>query len=597
MNNIDLLSLSVIGQSVSQTSATEVEESGDFEKFFSDFKNAVDKQISADKKAPEQSDSDRLVEIPEDDEPIACVAPIALIMSEEDKPVADNNIADLQSVYDKLIRFIANNDPEQIEIISRDEDGFLAKLSAILQNMTGQIRVKENTQGMMLPINQSVADNISDSEKPKTILDMLAEVIAQKQAEKAEKDLEKNILSKIAHSDEGKETSETSANSLNKIETTDKAAVSAANEIITTVFTDGDESLFQSGDINLINADSEINETLPVNSSADIAVQRDTSVSAENSQKSTILPTKPIIETEVKAAVANNTAKAEMAVDNAKQSNIDTVKTDTAKVANAIDHEVILEETSNKTRQNLVAEKSSLVSEKVSLTKPTSETKIEGVEVKESLRGEAAEKVSASQKNTADAFSDDGESFLGNSSKDSGKTLLQTAVSDKESTFNVLMKETAETGKPEPKYTGDTSKAYDLKEPKDINRLVKTMESAAGKGESKLTVTLRPDHLGRLEIRLAENGGKITAKFFTDNETSYKMMVAQGEAIRAQLSDKGIVIDNMEFAFTDTTSRQGAGEGRKANKHAANKKDFKENQDGDEIGNEIATTKQTGIYA
>ncbi|MBQ3033706.1 MAG: flagellar hook-length control protein FliK, partial [Deferribacterales bacterium] len=586
-----------IGQSVSQTSATEVEESGDFEKFFSDFKNAVDKQISADKKAPEQSDSDRLVEIPEDDEPIACVAPIALIMSEEDKPVADNNIADLQSVYDKLIRFIANNDPEQIEIISRDEDGFLAKLSAILQNMTGQIRVKENTQGMMLPINQSVADNISDSEKPKTILDMLAEVIAQKQAEKAEKDLEKNILSKIAHSDEGKETSETSANSLNKIETTDKAAVSAANEIITTVFTDGDESLFQSGDINLINADSEINETLPVNSSADVAVQRDTSVSAENSQKSTILPTKPIIETEVKAAVANNTAKAEMVVDNAKQSNIDTVKTDTAKVANTIDHEVILEETSNKARQNLVAEKSSLVSEKVSLTKPTSETKIEGVEVKESLRGEAAEKVSASQKNTADAFSDDGESFLGNSSKDSGKTLLQTAVSDKESTFNVLMKETAETGKPEPKYTGDTSKAYDLKEPKDINRLVKTMESAAGKGESKLTVTLRPDHLGRLEIRLAENGGKITAKFFTDNETSYKMMVAQGEAIRAQLSDKGIVIDNMEFAFTDTTSRQGAGEGRKANKHAANKKDFKENQDDDEIGNEIATTKQTGIYA
>ena len=597
MNNIDLLSLSVIGQSVSQTSATEVEESGDFEKFFSDFKNAVDKQISADKKAPEQSDSDRLVEIPEDDEPIACVAPIALIMSEEDKPVADNNIADLQSVYDKLIRFIANNDPEQIEIISRDEDGFLAKLSAILQNMTGQIRVKENTQGMMLPINQSVADNISDREKPKTILDMLAEVIAQKQAEKAEKDLEKNILSKIAHSDEGKETSETSANSLNKIETTDKAAVSATNEIITTVFTDGDESLFQSGDINLINADSEINETLPVNSSADVAVQRDTSVSAENSQKSTILPTKPIIETEVKAAVANNTAKAEMAVDNAKQSNIDTVKTDTAKVANAIDHEVILEETSNKARQNLVAEKSSLVSEKVSLTKPTSETKIEGVEVKESLRGEAAEKVSASQKNTADTFSDDGESFLGNSGKDSGKTLLQTAVSDKESTFNVLMKETAETGKPEPKYTGDTSKAYDLKEPKDINRLVKTMESAAGKGESKLTVTLRPDHLGRLEIRLAENGGKITAKFFTDNETSYKMMVAQGDAIRAQLSDKGIVIDNMEFAFTDTTSRQGAGEGRKANKHAANKKDFKENQDDDEIGNEIATTKQTGIYA
>ncbi len=162
----------------------------------------------------------------------------------------------------------------------------------------------------------------------------------------------------------------------------------------------------------------------------------------------------------------------------------------------------------------------------------------------------------------------------------------------------MLMKEASNAPKTETKLNTTSSyTSYDLKDAKDVTRLIKTIESAASKGESKLTVTLRPDDLGRLEIRLVETGGKINAKFFADNETSYRMMLSHSEAIRSQLAEKGIVIDNMEFAFNDTTSKQGTAEDRRSGKYNGNKKSFKENNDEVEVGTDIATKKETGIYA
>lgn len=138
-----------------------------------------------------------------------------------------------------------------------------------------------------------------------------------------------------------------------------------------------------------------------------------------------------------------------------------------------------------------------------------------------------------------------------------------------------------------------------MKEPRDIERLVRTMQSSVSKGQSKLTVVLTPENLGRMQIHLSESGGKITAKFLSDNENSHKLIMAQSDLLKNQLSEKGIVVDNMEFAYSDAMSKQHSNDeqGRKASKQAQKNKNLKNQDDNLEVGTEVASNKATGIYA
>jgi len=105
---------------------------------------------------------------------------------------------------------------------------------------------------------------------------------------------------------------------------------------------------------------------------------------------------------------------------------------------------------------------------------------------------------------------------------------------------------------------------YDLQNTKDISRLVKSLEQSALKGESKITVHLYPEHLGKLEIKLAEIAGKMTAKFTTESEASHRIMLSQADSLRNQLAERGITVDNMEFSFNDPSSRQQTDQERRA---------------------------------
>lgn len=144
---------------------------------------------------------------------------------------------------------------------------------------------------------------------------------------------------------------------------------------------------------------------------------------------------------------------------------------------------------------------------------------------------------------------------------------------------------------------------YDLKNSNDIGKLVKFIDQSVLKGESKLTVNLYPEHLGKLEIQLAEVAGKMTAKFITESESSHKIMISQTEALRNHLAEKGIVVDNMEFKFDDSSrqqqqQQQAESERRAAAKNGINKKN--ENRDSSlERDNNInfRAKAKPGIYA
>lgn len=233
------------------------------------------------------------------------------------------------------------------------------------------------------------------------------------------------------------------------------------------------------------------------------------------------------------------------------------------------------------------------------------EFKTANVEVSESLRGQAQEKIDA-KANTVNLT--DTSKGLSNNNAQKEFIAMQnkagenfsTNTQDKGNNFNYFLKSSSEANaKYEAAQTKEAAAPYNMKDVRDIERLVRTMHSSVNKGESKLTVVLTPENLGKLQIQLTEIGGKITAKFLSDNEQSHKMIMAQSDLLKNQLSEKGIVVDNMEFAFNDAMNKgQNSDEqGRRTSKHAQKGKNFKEQDNDLEVGTEVANKKTSGIYA
>lgn len=114
-----------------------------------------------------------------------------------------------------------------------------------------------------------------------------------------------------------------------------------------------------------------------------------------------------------------------------------------------------------------------------------------------------------------------------------------------------------------PKNNTIETKHIEIKELKDILKVVDIVEAGRNSGVKKLTIQLTPEHLGKLEIQLTDTGGKITAKIFTDNEHARYMLLTSSDQIRNQLENKGIVVENMEFGFMMGNEDRG----NKSNKH------------------------------
>lgn len=233
------------------------------------------------------------------------------------------------------------------------------------------------------------------------------------------------------------------------------------------------------------------------------------------------------------------------------------------------------------------------------------EFKTANVEVTESLRGQAQEKLEAKAQRVQ--LTDTSKGLSNNNAQKEFFTMqnkagenFSTNTQDKGNNFNYFLKSSSEANaKYETAQARENTAPYNMKDVRDIERLVRTMQSSVNKGESKLTVVLTPENLGKLQIQLTETGGKITAKFLSDNEQSHKMIMAQSDLLKNQLSEKGIVVDNMEFAFNDAMNKgQNSDEqGRRTSKHAQKGRNFKEQDNDLEVGTEVATKKASGIYA
>ena len=381
-----------------------------------------------------------------------------------------------------------------------------------------------------------------------------------------------------------------------------------AKNIISTVKTAAENILAQADMIseNTVENNITTEEALVMNTEiSDEAVMQTAQVLEDNSEnQQPVLTADALTESGDDIVKSDNNSMQKLAdlADAAVEENIN----------NKQSNEKLSQETAKETLKDTVKESAKdIVKDTVKQTDTVSvkdvqkEFKTANVEVTESLRGESNAKAEI-KANTVN-LSETGKNLQNNlNQKEMVMTQSNTgenfsaSQSDKGNNFNYFLKSSAEA---QAKYDTAQSKEaqapYNMKEPRDIERLVRTMQSSVSKGESKLTVVLTPENLGKMEIQLSESGGKITAKFLSDNESSHKLIMAQSDLLKNQLSEKGIVVDNMEFAYNDAMSKQQNNDeqGRRTSKQTQKGKSFRSQEDDLEVGTEVANKKATGIYA
>lgn len=381
-----------------------------------------------------------------------------------------------------------------------------------------------------------------------------------------------------------------------------------AKNIISTVKTAAENILAQADILSENKVENTVTaeEALVMNTEiSDEAVMQTAQVLEDNAEnKQPVLSADVLTESGDDIVKSNNNSMQKLAdlADAAVEENINSKQSD----------EKLSQETAKETLKDTVKESvKDIVKDTVKQTDTVSvkdvqkEFKTANVEVTESLRGESNAKAEI-KANTVN-LSETGKNLQNNLNQ---KEMMMTqsnagenfsaSQNDKGNNFNHFLKSSAEA---QAKYDTAQSKEaqapYNMKEPRDIERLVRTMQSSVSKGESKLTVVLTPENLGKMEIQLSESGGKITAKFLSDNESSHKLIMAQSDLLKNQLSEKGIVVDNMEFAYNDAMNRQQNNDeqGRRTSKQTQKGKSFRSQEDDLEVGTEVANKKATGIYA
>ncbi|XOB66248.1 flagellar hook-length control protein FliK [Deferribacteres bacterium DY0037] len=106
-----------------------------------------------------------------------------------------------------------------------------------------------------------------------------------------------------------------------------------------------------------------------------------------------------------------------------------------------------------------------------------------------------------------------------------------------------------------------------IESPKDIMKFAELIELAKTQKVNKLNIQLHPQELGKVNIELTEQAGKITGKVIFESETAKHLFSSNSEALRQQLADKGVIVENLEFIFKDFSNGEFAGwEGKEGKK-------------------------------
>ncbi|QJD83377.1 flagellar hook-length control protein FliK [Cohnella herbarum] len=84
--------------------------------------------------------------------------------------------------------------------------------------------------------------------------------------------------------------------------------------------------------------------------------------------------------------------------------------------------------------------------------------------------------------------------------------------------------------------------------------LVKQFQMTLGNGTSEAKISLTPEHLGQVDIRIVMQNGQLTAQFMTENSAARDLLENQLSQLRTALSGQGLQVDRLEVVQQPSSS-------------------------------------------
>ncbi|WP_182301525.1 flagellar hook-length control protein FliK [Cohnella cholangitidis] len=75
---------------------------------------------------------------------------------------------------------------------------------------------------------------------------------------------------------------------------------------------------------------------------------------------------------------------------------------------------------------------------------------------------------------------------------------------------------------------------------------MKQFQLIQGNGTSEAKLTLTPEHLGQVDIRIVMQNGQLTAQFVTENPAARDLLENQMSQLRAALNGQGLQVERLE---------------------------------------------------
>jgi flagellar hook-length control protein FliK len=76
--------------------------------------------------------------------------------------------------------------------------------------------------------------------------------------------------------------------------------------------------------------------------------------------------------------------------------------------------------------------------------------------------------------------------------------------------------------------------------------VVNKLDIVQQKGFSEATISLRPEHLGKLDVQITLQNGQLVARFMTEHVMAKDMLEQQMMQLRSSLQSQGIQVERLE---------------------------------------------------
>jgi flagellar hook-length control protein FliK len=87
-----------------------------------------------------------------------------------------------------------------------------------------------------------------------------------------------------------------------------------------------------------------------------------------------------------------------------------------------------------------------------------------------------------------------------------------------------------------------------------VEMAIKQMKLSGGNGISEAKITLMPEHLGQVDVKISIQNGQVIAQFLADSVHGKEMIEGQLSQLRAALQSQGLQVDKLEVSQQQTTA-------------------------------------------